>query len=209
MIVGSSHLARLVIDLVEAWKGCEVSGLVNCRLPAGTTLSRHKLLGSADEIPALLERERPDGCVVAIEDNQMREQTVSRILRLAPNMKFPSLVHQTVQIGKSAAIGCGTIIGPGTVVNADARVGRFCWFEGNSSLGHESVVADFVSIAQDVATGGNVKIGWGAAIGLGVIVVHGVSISERARISEGELVLEDVAGADDGFVVRPARRNRV
>ena len=80
----------------------------------------------------------------------------------------------------------------GAIVNADAKVGKFCILNTKSSLGHDSVLEDFASLASGVTIGGNVKIGHSSAICLSASIIPGVVIGKNTVIGTGAIVLKSV-----------------
>jgi acetyltransferase-like isoleucine patch superfamily enzyme len=77
-------------------------------------------------------------------------------------------------------------------VNTGSRVGSFCILNTRAAVDHDGVLAEYCSLAPNVALGGNVQIGAYTAISLGANVTHAVRIGEHSVIGAGALVLRDI-----------------
>jgi serine acetyltransferase len=62
----------------------------------------------------------------------------------------------------------------------------------NSSVDHDNVLAEFVSLAPGATTGGDVHVGVCTAIGLGANVIHQAHIGAHAVVGAGAVVLDDL-----------------
>jgi sugar O-acyltransferase (sialic acid O-acetyltransferase NeuD family) len=139
--------------------------------------------------------------VVAFQGRGRRE-LCERIL--ARGGTLPVVRHPTATVSPSAAIGAGTILSAGVIVQQDSRIGRFCVLNTACSIDHDNVVGDSVSIAPGVHTAGRVTILDEAFVGLGAVLINGVTVGRRATVGAGAVVVRDVA---EGVTVvgNPAR----
>ncbi len=94
-------------------------------------------------------------------------------------------------------IGDGTILCEGSIITANASVGKF--FQANlfSYVAHDCVIGDYVTFAPRVNCNGNVHIGDHAYIGTSAILKQGsfekpLVIGEGAIIGMGAVVTKDV-----------------
>ena len=115
-----------------------------------------------------------------------------RIESICPGFNFISVIHPTACVGKDVHIGKGVALMPGAIVNANSRIGDHCFLNTRSSLGHDSIMEPFSSLAPGVCTGGNVSLGAGSAISIGSSVLERVRIGPESVIGAGSLVLGDV-----------------
>ena len=117
---------------------------------------------------------------------------------------FPTAVHPSAVIAKSAEIGAGTVVAAGAVVNPEVRVGEHVIVNTAASVDHECVIGDAAHIGPGARLAGRVSVGRAAMIGIGATVLPRVTIGAEAQIGAGSLVRHDVP---DGMIAfgSPAR----
>lgn len=96
-----------------------------------------------------------------------------------------------VSLGYPAA-GWGSIICPGTQITTGVQIGRHVIVNLNCTIGHDSVISDFVTLSPGVHVAGKVTIGSGTFIGQGVTIKEGVTICAGCTIGQGANVFEDI-----------------
>lgn len=196
---GRGSLPRNIIEAVEA-QGRTLKGYLNVGdnpeplLHARTLLGDERLL---DDFAFLAAHD----VVVAVQGPHRRAMCENLLAR---NAGLPVMAHPAATISATAAIGAGTVISAGVVVQQDARVGRFCILNTSCSIDHDNVLGDFVSVSPGVHTAGGVSIEDDAFIGLGALIVNNVTIAARATVGAGAVVLRNVA-AGVTVVGNPAR----
>lgn len=192
VIVGSSGHAKVVIDVVEKAGTHRVVGLLDRFRKQGDRAFGYEVIGSEDDLAALVRPRALEGYFVAIGDNHIRGEVDRRIRERAPSLAAITAVHPSAVIGREAEIGPGTVIMAGGIVNPASVLGRCCIVNTNSSLDHDSTMGDYSSLAPGAVTGGNCRIGTYAAVGIGATLSHGVVVGDHTLIGAGSTVLEDI-----------------
>jgi sugar O-acyltransferase (sialic acid O-acetyltransferase NeuD family) len=105
---------------------------------------------------------------------------------------LPVVSHPAATVSATAAIGAGTILSAGVIVQSDSRIGRFCVLNTACSVDHDNIVGDGVSVAPGARTAGRVTICDDAFIGLGAVIINGVTVGRRASVGAGAVVVRDV-----------------
>lgn len=133
---------------------------------------------------------KPDGVIIAIGDNRIR-QKIGR--RLAGHGYSPArAIHPTAAISPATTIGQGAMICANAVVNPGAAIGEHVILNTGCTVDHHNRIGDYVHIAPGVHLGGDVTVGEGGLIGLGAAVCPGCSIGEWAVVGAGAVVIRDV-----------------
>jgi sugar O-acyltransferase (sialic acid O-acetyltransferase NeuD family) len=199
LVFGAGGYARCVVDAIEAGGG-RVEAIVD-RAPAlGATLLNLPIRAEADVLAA----RGPAAACVAVGDNALRRRIVERIRAARPEVVFVEVRHPRACVARSAAIGEGTVLLAGAVVNPMARIGAHASIYSNAVVEHDCVVEDYVTLAPAAALGGHVRLGAGVFIGLGAVVAHGGSVGANSVLGAGSVVLGDQP-ADSVLVGAPAR----
>ena len=104
-------------------------------------------------------------------------------------------------------VGCGPVVMPGAVINANASIGKFCIVNTKASLEHDCALADYASVAPGVTVGGNVSVGELSASCIGATIAHRVRIGRETVLGAGSTLLADL---DDNVLAygTPAKRIR-
>jgi sugar O-acyltransferase (sialic acid O-acetyltransferase NeuD family) len=192
IVVGSAGHAKVAMDIIEREGKYRIVGLIDAFKKSGETSFDYTILGKEEDLPELSKKHNLGGCLIAVGDNWKRHLVVEKLKNIVPKIPFISAVHPSTQIARNAAIGDGTVIMAGAIVNSDTRIGRFCIINTNASIDHDCIMEDFSSLAPGVTVGGSVKIGAFTAISLGVNVIHRRQIGKHTVVGSGSVVINDV-----------------
>lgn len=188
-------MARCVLDVIDAINRdrptYELVGVVADSAPDLQKLVSRgvEYLGST----AQLERLSASlGYVIGIGASQVR-QTLDARFRARPS---PVLVHPNAHLGFGVELGPGTVICSHVSIESNVRIGRHVHVNQNSTVGHDSELADYVTVSPLVAISGNVVCGQAAFLGTNCAIRERTRIGAGATVGMGSAVLSDVdAGA--------------
>lgn len=207
LIIGSSGHAKVAIDAIEKRGRYKIFGLIDDFRNVGEMTLDYKVLGGQNDIAALAQRHPISGVFIAIGDNGLRAKVSQGIAKALPEIEFVTAIHPSAIIGKDCAIGKGSIVMAGVVINPSCRIGNFCIVNTNASLDHDSLMEDFSSLAPKVAAGGNCVIGSYSAIGIGSSLFHKIRIGEHTVVGAGSVVSRDLPSFSVCYGV-PAKKIR-
>jgi sugar O-acyltransferase (sialic acid O-acetyltransferase NeuD family) len=142
--------------------------------------------------------------VVAIGNPRVRQALVGKIEALRPHVKWATLTHPNVLIDDSVLLGKGTVVTAGCTLTTDINIGDHCIVNINSTVGHDCVLADFVTVAPLVAISGNVTLGQCVEIGTSASIRQGVTVEEGAVLGMGGVLIKSQP-ANTVFVGNPAK----
>jgi sugar O-acyltransferase (sialic acid O-acetyltransferase NeuD family) len=192
-VVGAGGLGRETLDAALA-ADLVVDGFVDSALVG----QRVRGLPVVDED----QPEAGSGYVIGIADPAARR-------RVAARLDSRGLVARTV-VHPRAIIGPETVVAPGCIVLGQAhvsssiRIGAHCNVQYNATVGHDSVLDDYVSIFPGANVSGSVLLRTGVTVGSNAVVLQGLVIGADAFIGAGAVVTRSVA-AGDVVVGSPAR----
>ena len=129
--------------------------------------------------------------VVAIGNSRARERAVGEAEALG--CLFAALLHPSVQYDRDTVhAGDGTIICAGTIIPVNVTIGRHVIINKDCTIGHDSVIEDYVTISPGCHLGGYTTIRRSAFMGIGAVTIERVSIGAGAVVGAGAVIIRDV-----------------
>lgn len=192
LIYGASGHAKMIVDIILKNKDYNFIGFLDSFKPINEEIYGHKVVGNLDMLPSIIKKFNVKGVVIGIGDNDTRLQAYKKIIQIDPTIEFPSMVHPNAIIANDVILPKGVVIMAGAIINADAKVGKFCLLNTKASLGHDSVMSDFSSLASGATISGNVHIGFCSTISLSASVSQNLTIGNFTIIGGASLVLKSV-----------------
>ncbi|SHH38411.1 hypothetical protein [Desulfosporosinus lacus] len=166
IIIGMGGHSKVVTD-IAILNGYKVLGYLDDNEPVGE--GRELYLGKIETLPRWVRD--GVGFVIAIGNNLVRKAIVEKYKGL--NLDYVKLVHPVAIIGSKVEILGGSVVMPGAIINADARIGEHVIVNTAAAVDHDCVVGDFVHIAQGAVLAGGVKVESCAVVDVGVRVQRG------------------------------------
>ena len=139
----------------------------------------------------LLDYKQEIWCVCALGNPRMRNIVTSK-LRYNTNLRFATIIDPTASIYDENSVGEGSVITAGAVISVDCNIGRHVFVGFNSSIGHNSILSDYVSIYPGARLSGNVYVGSGTEIGTGANILPKIIIGNQSIVGLGAVVIENV-----------------
>ena len=192
LIYGASGHSKMILDIILKNNEYNIIGFIDSYKSINTEIYGYKVIGNLNSLSKLIQEHTIFGIIIAIGDNFLRRNAYNKIINIAPDIEFIPVIHPSTVLANDVVIPKGTVLMAGTIINANAKIGEFCILNTKSSLGHDSIMSDFSSMASGATTGGNVRIGFCSAISLDVTIIQNVSIGDYTVIGAGSLVLNDI-----------------
>ncbi|MEQ8459902.1 MAG: acetyltransferase [Sandaracinaceae bacterium] len=145
------------------------------------------VLGGADWL-----RGRDDVSVVIGVGNPVVRRKIAFELAEATDAKFATLQHPRAWVGRNVAIGDGSILCAGVQVTCDISLGRHVILNLNTTVGHDAVIGDFVTVAPGVSISGAVRCGEGTDLGTGSSLIQSVEIGAWSVVGAGSVVVKPI-----------------
>lgn len=149
--------------------------------------------------------------VIGIGENSVREKIVRRH---GDRLRFVNLLHPSASFGRGQRAAIeerrGVIVAAGVRFTNHIEVGHFTVFNLNATIGHDSIIEDFVNVAPGASISGNVHLRTGCWIGTGAAINQGqegrkLEIGAGTVIGSGAVVVRDCE-AHAVYVGSPAKR---
>jgi sugar O-acyltransferase (sialic acid O-acetyltransferase NeuD family) len=199
LIYGASGHSKMIVDIIHKNNEYKIIGFVDSFKSINETIYGYKVIGDLNTLSKLIKKYNIDGIVIGIGDNYTRQIAYNKIKKIAQTIEFITIVHPSAVLANDIVLPEGVVVMPDVVINANAKIGKFCILNTKSSLGHDSVMSDFSSLASGVIISGNVKIGICSAVCLKASVIQNVSIGNYTVIGAMSLVLKSIGDYKQAF----------
>jgi sugar O-acyltransferase (sialic acid O-acetyltransferase NeuD family) len=200
-IIGAGGLARQILDAVDACQDAgqdiEAVGFIDEDAGLwGAVINERPVLGNLDWFEG-----KDVQAIIGIGSPDVRRRVAIRAAE--KGVRFCTLMHPTAVLSRYATVGAGVAILAGAVIESHVRLGQHVIVNKLCSIGHDTVVEDYCTLAPGALIAGNVHLGQGCDIGIGAATVQGVSLGEGVVIGGQAMVVRDVP-ADSTAVGVPA-----
>jgi sugar O-acyltransferase (sialic acid O-acetyltransferase NeuD family) len=125
--------------------------------------------------------------VISVGSPSARWRIVKRISGTCEN-SFATLVHPRAWLGDSVEIGCGSVICAGVLITTDVHIGEHVNINIGSTVGHDAVLDDFVTLNPSVNISGNVTLQPGVEVGTGSVLIPYAHVGSWVIIGAGSTV---------------------
>lgn len=192
LLLGAGGHARACIDVIEHEGRFAVAGLVGRREEVGTRVLGYTVLGSDEDLPALLcDYKHALVTLGHIKTSEGRIRLFNAIEK--NNGTLPVVVSPRAHVSRHATLGAGSIVMHGAIVNAGATIGRNCILNSLALVEHDAVVGDHCHVSTAAVINGGASIGAGTFIGSNSCVRDNIRIGDNCVIGMGQLVVADCA----------------
>lgn len=208
VIVGAGGFGRHVLDVIDAINTVEPTyellgflddGEVDQDLLGGGCAS---VLGN---VSALEHLAKDVQYIIGIGVGRVR----SRIDQWASSIGREAFtaIHPNVSVGRQVKIEPGVVICSHTSIGSHVTLGRHVHLNFNCSVGHDSVLHEYVTAYPGANIAGNVELGADSTIGTGASVIQGIRVGARSFVGAGAAVIRDVSEdvVEVGVPARPKR----
>jgi sugar O-acyltransferase (sialic acid O-acetyltransferase NeuD family) len=206
---GGTGQAKVVRPILEHW-GCRVVAVIDDTAGLSSPFGDVPIhLGWAGFQTWLARHGKSDmGFCVAIGNPHGRARLTLHERLEREGLRPVNVVHPTAWVASNARVGEGVQLMAGSIVGAEARLGRQCIINTKASIDHEDVLEDGVEIAPGATLCGAVHVKTNAWICAGATVLPRITIGENAIVGAGAVVTRDVSNNTTvcGIPARPLKR---
>ncbi len=150
----------------------------------GTTFNNYNVIGKVEDI-----KKYPDAYVsCAVANAKVRKIIVEKL----NDVKFATLIDPSAVVGSGKSIGEGSVICANSVLTVNFVLGKHCIINICSTVGHDAVLGDYVTVYPNVNISGFDNIGECVEIGTGTQIIQGKSVGSGTVIGAGAVVIKDL-----------------
>jgi len=126
---------------------------------------------------------------VSIGNPRRRRKIFDKLIQLKAK---PSNVIWDEKMSISKLQENASIIQPGVYISYDVQIGKSCLIHNNTSIGHKTIIGDFVNIGPLCSLIGPCIIGDETYISAGSIILPNIKIGNNVYINPGSIVNRDL-----------------
>lgn len=203
-IIGAGGFGREVAWLVErinkvnpTWN---IKGFIDDNESLwGTKEDAYNVVGGCDYLKTLGDVY----AVCAVGSARVRKIIIGKLK--GSNVKFATVIDPAAIVSNRVEVGEGTIICAGTIITVDIKIGNHVIINLDCTLGHDDVIADYVTVYPSVNISGNVTVGECSELGTGMQIIQGKNIAPNTIVGAGAVVVKDL-NESGTYVGSPAKR---
>jgi len=196
VVIGASGFGRECLDVLEAMAASgahiQVSGVIDDD-PSAANLQRLADRGADYQgtLDSWLARVHGDyRYVLGIGRPGVRRALADKLD--SAGMKAFTAVHPSATTGWGSVFQDGVVICAGSAISTNVKLGRHVHVNPNATIGHDSVLRDFVSVNPGAVISGEVLVEAETLIGAGATILQQLTVGPRAVIGAGAVVTRHV-----------------
>jgi sugar O-acyltransferase (sialic acid O-acetyltransferase NeuD family) len=162
--------------------------------------------GITHRVVSDFESVKPAKFFVGIGDPKVKKALVTKALN-AGLLPAETIIHPTaVTLDKDGIkVGKGGIITANCVLTTHITIGNYVILNLCTTVGHDAIIEDFVTINPGVQISGNVHIKEGAMIGVGACIIEKKNIAEWVTVGAQSCVTKDLTEPNTIYLGIPAK----
>jgi sugar O-acyltransferase (sialic acid O-acetyltransferase NeuD family) len=185
VLVAASGLAREAAATLALLDDHDVRGIVDDdETLHDTSVGGLPVLGGIDRVP-------DDADVLICAGRGSSRRALVERLGL-PADRYATVVHPSVHVPASCAVGAGSILLSHVSLTADVRVGRHVVVMPSCTLTHDVVLGDYATLTAGVSLAGSVRVGEAAYLGMNSAVRERIVVGAGAVLGMGSMLLQDL-----------------
>lgn len=192
VILGAGGFARETLDIVEAINAVQptwdmLGFLVDSNYgQPGEIVNDKPILGDLE----WLRSNRGVHIICGIGAPEVRYRLIQRLKVI--HSTFATLVHPSVISTRWNTCAEGVVIAAGCVLSNNIHISEHVHINPTCTIGHDTQIDPFVSLAPGVRVSGNVHLYEGSYIGTGANIIQKKAIGAWSIIGAGSTVVKDV-----------------
>lgn len=196
IVVGAGGFGREVLDVIDSinvvHRKYRLRGVVDDN-PSQTNLEllEHRkiaYLGATEDL--LSSKADPCAYVVGIGGGTPRRILADKFD--SAGFMATTLVHPSATMGYDVEVGRGSVICAGVRLTTNIRLGQHVHLNLNVTVGHDTVIGDFVSANPLASISGDCVIEDGVQIGVSGVVLNGLTVGSNSVVGGSACVVRDV-----------------
>ncbi len=199
-IIGAGGLGKEVLCCLGELLGWTDLNKKVCFLVEEKYFTTKTVLG-VDVFPLSFSEPVCNSIVIAVGDLDQRIRIKSS---LPADVKFPAILHPSVQKTPYTSMGEGCIVLGNVLLSCDVEIGNFAIINPGTTISHDTHIGDFFTTSPGVNISGTCTFGDRVFMGTNSCVRNGCRITDDVVIGMGAVVVSDLLEKGT-YIGNPAR----
>ena len=181
----------MALDLFKS-NGVVVYGFLDDDVAThGTEIGDVTVLGATDDPKYLKLIGSKCDAFIAIDDIRIRKN-LTDILLEDRKVQPITAIHATAYVAPSAVLEYGTLVGPGAIINSQAKLGAHILVQAGALVDTDATIGSFSVLGARSLVGAGAHLEEEVFVGAGAMIVPGITIGKQARVGAGSVVVQPV-----------------
>lgn len=203
-VIGAGLLGQQMAHYIKDDQDYEPIGFFDDFISTLPVMECGPILGTVQDVDRLFSRGLFDQLLVGIGYKYF-DYRWQCFQRFQPHIPFLTFIHSSCFVDRSARIGTGSFLMPGSTVDNDVVIGKNVFVQVACSISHHSCLGDNCFLGPGVTVAGCVKVERDCFLGAGTISIDSVIIGPNIQTGGGTLIADSIQ--EPGLYVGvPARR---
>ena len=191
-VIGAGGFGREVLDILRDQSRTLLGVFDDSPALADLALLSQQKVSFLGSVQMMIEQFQPDEIeyVIGIGTGNVRKLIDNKLTPLG--FEPATLVHSTSSQGFGVTFAPGTVICAGARLTTNISIGRHTHVNINSTIGHDSILQNYVTVNPLAAVSGSVHIGECVLVGAGAFIVQGKTIGDSGVVGAAAAVMKDV-----------------
>lgn len=192
IIYGGGGHGKSLIELINELQTYKLMGIIDDQLLSGSEIINIPILGNKEDLDWIYQKgiHLAVNAVGGIGDIDARLKVFERLKKIG--FTFPTLIHPTAFVEKSAQLAPGVQIMPHAYVGSDVTVGFGVIVNSGAIISHDCTIDEYAILSPGATLAGGVKIGTSTLVGMGATINLQVTIGARSQIGNNATIKSDV-----------------
>ena len=194
-IIGSGGFGREVLETLKeinkVEEKYEILGFIDDDVDKkDRIINGYPVLGTIEQLKKDISlKMKPLYAALAIADAGNKERITDF---LGESVLWDNIIHPTAIIADTCEMGRGNLFQANSWVGPNTKIGNFCMLNIGSTLGHDVVFGDYVSVMSKCDITGWVVLKDKVYVASSVSIIPNCVVGESAKLGAGAVIMKDV-----------------
>jgi acetyltransferase EpsM len=150
------------------------------------------ILGKISDYSKVIDKYKNHDVKYSIGINDSKTRKLIDIKLMEYGAIPATLIHSSAIIGHNVSIGDGVVLGPGSILTSNVKIGRHVHLNTHASVNQGSSIGDYSTLSPGVKVCGDVIVGECVQFGANSTIINLKTIGNNVILGAGTVVVSDI-----------------